>query len=221
MTNPVPEFFRYCRSKRSAFGHRSRIRDPVKAWLETKEFLDSYTTYELSQPSEITLRVTDGEYDHGFYEDIVSIFGQPIKIDEQWIRWRTERKFDPEINMFIQKHFKYNPSYEYNLNIQLNFTFFWKVIDKKILDENSEVFSHFSKKGDHGHFWVSINNRLFIQPEFVVPFASWSKLHDFTSQLINDLPFKFDDKAFISFYTEKLKSGKTRYKSIGNYSENP
>jgi len=219
MDNKYPEFFRYCRTKGHAYGHGARKRDPVKAWLETKHFLDSFTTYKLTRPMEVTLRVENGEFDRTLYKNIVTVFGNPVETNDRWLKWRYDKGFDEKINSFILNNCQYAPGYEYQLSVELHFSFCWKNLANEIANKYKEIFKHFFKLRGHGDFSVFIGNRLFIQPEFVVPLDSWEQLHAFTDALIKNLPFNFSSKSFISFYTKKFKNGNIKYVSLSDYSK--
>ena len=219
MNSYFPEFFRYCREKGSGFGHGARKRDPIKAWQETMLFLEKYTNYKLTLPLEIALRVSNGEFDRNLYENIVSLLGVPEQSDEYWMRWRSSRDYDNALNCFIMENFKYSAGYEYDMSIRLHFSFHWKTLDQNLIEKNSDVFQHFFRDRGHGDFGVSIDNRLFIQPEFVVPIDNWDNFHRFVKNLTEDLPFIFSNKSFIAFYRKILKSGKKSFKSIGYYGE--
>jgi hypothetical protein len=217
MGNPYPEFFRYCRDKGSAFGHGARKRDPVLAWEETLKFLNRHTNYEMALPMEISLRVINGEFNRNLYEKIIILLGDPESSNEQWLKWRVLRPLDEAINLFIKNNCKYGAGYEYDMSIHLYLRFWWKNLDSDLNAEYKEVFERFSRHKEHGHFNVYIDNRLFIQPEFIVPLDNWERFHSFVNTLIDDLPFKFSNKSFISFYSKKLKNGKVSYKSLSYY----
>lgn len=84
MNHRISRVFRYCRDKGRGFGHGAQKRDPVNAWLEAKAFLDAYTDYELTLPVEITLRVSNSEFDRNLDERIVSLLGKPEGSDAHW-----------------------------------------------------------------------------------------------------------------------------------------
>jgi len=166
---------------------------------------------------EISLRVKNGDFDRILYENIITLLGDPKSSNEQWLKWRVSRLLDEDINLFINEHCKYSAGYEYDMSIHLYLQFWWKSLDSDLNAEYNEVFEHFSKHKEHGHFSVYIDNRLFIQPEFIVPLDNWDNFHSFVNALIEDLPFTFSNKSFISFYSKKLKNGEVSYKSLSYY----
>ena len=217
MDNKYPEFFRYSRSKGTGYGHGAKKRDPVKAWIETKNFLDSYTTYKVALPVEVTLKVENGEFDRGLYENIITVFGSPVETNDHWLRWRYDKGFNETINSFILNNCRYSPGYDYDMSIKLHFNFYWKQLTKELTIKYKEVFDCYFKLGGHGSFSIFIDNRLFIQPEFIVPVDSWEQFHSFTNDLIKNLPFNFSSKSFKSFYTKKFKNGNIKYVSLSEY----
>jgi len=220
MSDLKPEFYRYCRSKGAAFGHSARSRNAVKAWGQTKAFLDKFTDYELTLPTDIELKSIDGIFNEEVFNRLEKQFGEPFFSSSYSYKWRVESAFNDDLISIALDNSKYEGVTGSLVSMSLYFNFYWKTFSKSLIDDNSDAFGHFFRKGHHGKFSVSISDRVFIQPEFVVPIESNEKLSAFVDQIVEDLPFKFQNKSFISFYSMMLKNGKTKYKAIGYYNEN-
>ena len=220
VSNSAPEYYRYCRSKGAAFGHSARSRNPIKAWNQTKKFLDNFTNYELTLPVEIDLQSIDGEFNQELLKRLKSQFGEPTSSSSRIIHWSFDADYSDDLVLIALDNAKYEKVDDGPVSIKLYFNFYWKNLDSKLLKKYSNAFSHFFKQGHHGKFSIYVSDRVFIQPEFVVPIDTIEILDVFVGELREELPFKFQDKSFISFYTMKLKNGNSKYKAIGYYGEN-
>ncbi len=220
MSNPAPEFYRYCRSKGAAFGHSARSRNLVKAWNQTKKFLDQFTVYELTLPIEIELKSVDGEFNKELFNRLKAQFGEPLSSSDYSHRWSFVSDYNDELVAIVLDNPKYEKVFDGPVSMRLYFNFHWKNLSNELLEKYSDTFLHFFNQEFHGKFSVHISDRVFIQPEFVVPIDILGNLDVFVEHIKKELPFKFQEKSFISFYTRVLKNGKTKYKAIGHYNEN-
>lgn len=220
MSHQEPEFYRYCRSKGAAFGHGARSRKPIKAWTETKHFLDKFTVYKLTRTVKIEQRSTDHVFDQTLFTRLVNQFGDPVSSYEYSHHWEINTDYSDDLVSIALDHLKHKKKHDNTISVRMYFNFHWKVFNDCLIAKYSDIFDHFYNEGYHGKFSVTLSDHVFIQPEFVVPIETPEKLDHFVESLKEELPFNFKDKSFISFFLKTFKNGKTTYKAMGHYNKN-
>jgi hypothetical protein len=211
------EFIRYCRDKGSSFGHSARKKDIELAWELTKGFLDEYTEYDLAIQPQIELWRSSPEVMDDLLERITNKYGVADIESGTPYRWILPKKMDQELLELAFLNKKYQKHRVGPIRVSLPFHFTWKDISNSVHTKYTDVYEYFNK-GKHGWFSVTVDSRLFIQPNFIIPFSFGTKeASEFIDTLRSNLPFKLSESSLVCFREKTLKSGKVTYKTYGTY----
>jgi hypothetical protein len=209
------EFVRYCRAKSSAFGNAASRRNIRLAWRDTKSFLDTYTEYYLPIQPYIELWCADNGIPKEILERITERYGETDTEGGTPYRWYLPKELDEDTVSLAFENENYEKPRRGPVILHLPFSFKWKNIASNILDLYKDVFEYFYK-GAHGQFSLILSDRLFIQSEYVIPYAIDSlNFSEFVASLRSSLPYKLSDNSMVAFESHQLKNGRIKYKAVG------